>query len=150
MSDRYAFVMMIKEKYWNGFQEFQSKGRQVHSYVHANGRAPPKNTKLIFFYVTRPASEIAAYAEFIERKVGNAEEVWKEHGSESVLSSKELYDGFVGGTQKVSFTRFKNLRETAKPIPLKNLLTFLGIKRLSRRGFYISKETADKLIALMN
>jgi hypothetical protein len=25
----------------------------------------------------------------------------------------------------------------------------LGVKRLARKGFYINKETADKLIALM-
>lgn len=148
MSDKYAFVIMIKDKWWREFCRFHHKGKQTQSYVQG-GWAPPKGASLMFFYVTKPVAEIAGYAEFIERKVGNAEDLWKEHGRESVLSSSEQYFDFVKGKQQISFIRFKNLQEATKPISLNNVLMLLGVNRLSRKGFYINKETANKLIALM-
>ncbi|MDH5793538.1 MAG: hypothetical protein OEZ18_03115 [Candidatus Bathyarchaeota archaeon] len=148
MREDFAFVIMIKEKWWREFCRLHYEGKKVQSYVQG-GWAPPKNTSLIFFYVTKPVAEIAGYAEFIERKVGEAEELWKKHGHECVLSSEKQYFEFVSGKQRVSFIRFKNLHEATKPIPLSNVLMFLGVKRLSRKGFYIDKETADKLLTLM-
>lgn len=148
MSENYAFTMMIKEKWWREFRRLHHNGKQVQSYVQG-GWAPPKKTSELFFYVAKPVGEIAGYAEFIERKVGNAKELWKEHGHESVLSSAEQYFEFIKGKQRVSFIRFKNLQETLKTIPLNNLLMLLGVKRLARKGFYMSKETAKKLKALM-
>lgn len=149
MTEKYAFVMMIREKWWREFCNLNNKGKKTFSYVQG-GWAPPKNTSLILFYVTKPVGEIAGYAEFIERKVGDAESLWSGHGSESVLKSKEKYEEFIQDKQRVSFIRFKNLNEAAKPIPLKNVLMLLGVSRLARKGFYIDNETADKLIALMS
>lgn len=148
MKGDFAFVIMIKDKWWREFCRYGHEGKEVQSYVQG-GWAPPKEAALIFFYVTKPMAEIAGYAEFLERKVGEAEEMWKQHGHESVLGSEKQYFEFVGGKQRISFIRFTNLREATKPIPLSNLLMFLGVKRLSRKGFYIDKETADKLLALM-
>ena len=148
MKEKYGFVMMIREKWWREFCNLGSKGKETFSYVQG-GWAPPKNTSLIFFYVAKPVGEVAGYAEFIERKVGDAESLWSEHGSESVLKSKEQYEEFIQGKERVSFIRFKSLHEASKPISLNNILMLLGVKRLARKGFYIDKETADKLIALM-
>jgi predicted transcriptional regulator len=148
MSQKYAFVMMIHDKWW---QEFLRKNRQrlhVHSYVKT-GAASPKETSLILFYVTKPVGELAGHAEFVERKVGEADELWKQHGRESALKSKQQYEDFVKDRRKVSFIRFKNLQEAANPIPLKKVLMLLGGKRLSRQGFYVDKKTADKLLAIM-
>jgi predicted transcriptional regulator len=147
MNENYAFIIMVKEKWWRGFLRLH-EGKQVQSYVQG-GWAPPKHASLIIFYVTKPVAKISGYAEFVERKVGEAGEIWREHGDESVLSSAEQYFDFVSGKQRVSFIRFRNLQEAANPLPLNNILALLGVKRLSRKGFYIDKETADKLIALM-
>lgn len=125
------------------------KGKQVQSYVQG-GWAPPKNASIIIFYVTRPIAKISGYAEFVERKVGGAEEMWKLHGDESVLSSAEQYFSFVSGKERVSFIRFKNLHEATQPVTLGNVLSLLGMSRLSRKGFYINKETAEKMLALMS
>lgn len=149
MAEKYAFVMMIKDKWWQEFCRLHHEGKQVQSYVQI-GLAPPKNATLLLFYVTKPVAEILGYAEFIERKVGKTEELWKEHGDESVLGSPEKYFEFVKDTELVSFIRFKNLKEAANPIPLKNLLMFLGVNRLARRGFFINKETAERLLAVMS
>ena len=146
MSTQYAFVVMTKSKWWS---EFRLHGtEQVQSYIQ-KGLAPPKQTSLILFYVTKPVGEVAGYAEFIERKTGDPEKLWNEYGRESVLHPKQKYDEFVGKREKVSFIRFRNLREAVKPIPLSNLLLFLGMKRLSRKGFYLDKETAEELVAQM-
>lgn len=148
MNENYAFVMMIKEKWWQEFLRLHHGGKKIQSYVQ-RGQAPPKNTSLIIFYVTRPVAKIGGYAEFVERKVGSAEEMWKMHGDESVLSSAEQYFDFVSGKKHVSFVRFKNLQEAANPVSLNNALPLLGVSRLSRKGFYVDKETADSLIELM-
>jgi len=104
----------------------------------------------MLFYVAKPAGEIAGYAEFIERKVGETDEMWKALGMESVLSSKEMYDEFLKNQGNVSFVRFKNLKEAAHPIALNNALMLLGLKRFSRKGFYVDKDTAEKLIMVMS
>jgi len=147
MSERYAFVIMIKEKWWNKFLRLNKSGKTNHSYVQ-RGFGPPKDGKLIFFYVVKPVGEIQGYAEFKERVVGVTEAMWKEYGSES-CASQDQYDDLLRGVGKVSFIRFTNLHEASKPIRLRDILAFLGVKRLPRRGFYINKELADTLIKLM-
>jgi predicted transcriptional regulator len=148
MSSKHAYVMMIHDKWWQGFCHRQNEGKQTHSYVQRVAGAP-KETNLILFYVVKPESAIKGYAEFIERKTGDAEEIWKTHGKESVLKSKDKFKAFIGDSEKVSFIRFKELRTASEPLPLKNVLLFLGLKRLSRKGFYVDKGTADRLIELM-
>ncbi len=148
MNRGYAFVIMIQEKWWNRFRHQDREGRKVHSYVR-RGAAPPKNASLLLFYVTKPLGHISGYAELIERKVSETEELWRELGTESVLSSKEQYAELVKDNQKVTFIRFKNFHVASKPIPLSEVLVCLGIDRLSRKGFYIDKDTAHKLILSM-
>jgi hypothetical protein len=75
--------------------------------------------------------------------------MWKEHGDESVLDSKGKYDNFLKDSQRVSFVRFRDLHEANQSIPVKYVLAYLGIKRLSRKGFYISKRTEEEFMALM-
>jgi predicted transcriptional regulator len=145
---RYAYVMMIQDKWWKRFQNRHQQGKMIHSYVKT-GRAHPKNTALILFYVTKPMGQVAGYAEFVELKAGNALELWAEHGDESALDSKGQYEAFIKGREKVAFIRFKNLHEATKPLSCGDLLMELGKRRLARAGFYIDKETAEKLIALM-
>lgn len=149
MSGKQAFVMMIQNRWWNEFRRRNNEGKKTHSFI-LRGTAPPKDASRVLFYVTKPVGEIAGYADFIERKIGDADRLWKEHGDESVLSSKEKYDGFVKDSQKVSFVRFKDLHEAVKAIPLNHVLMYLGIRRLGRKGFYIDKEIEDKFVALMN
>lgn len=147
MSERYAFVIMIKEKWWNEFLRLNRSGKIGHAYVQ-RGFGPPKDGKLIFFYVVKPVGEIQGYARFKERVVGDTEAMWKECGRES-CASQDQYDDLLRGVGKVSFIRFTDLHESSKAIRLKDILAFLGVKRLPRRGFYINKELADTLIRIM-
>lgn len=149
MSEKDTFFIMIQDRWWQRFLLRLKEGKKVHSYVLRGAAAPPKDTSRLVFYVTKPVGRVAGFAEFIERKVGDPETVWNENGEESVLRSKQKYDSFVSGSQKVSFVRFKNLQEAARPVMLNDALMFFGVKRLSRKGFYMNKKTADKLVALM-
>jgi predicted transcriptional regulator len=148
MGGKQAFVMMVQNRWWNEFCRRNHEGRKTHSFV-LRGIAPPKDASTVLFYVTKPVGEIAGYADFIERKVGDADGLWKEHGDESVLSSKDKYDGFVKDSQRVSFVRFKDLHEATRTIPLSHVLMSLGVRRLGRKGFYIDREIEDKFVALM-
>jgi predicted transcriptional regulator len=148
MSGRQAFVIMVQNRWWSEFCRRNHNGKKTHSFV-LRGIAPPKDASRVLFYVTKPVGEIAGYADFIERKVGDADRLWKEYGDETVLGSKEKYDGFVKGSRRVSFVRFRDLREAAKAIPLNCVLVSLGVRRLSRKGFYVDKEAEDKFVALM-
>ena len=143
-----AFVMMVREKYWIAYRDRCQEGRKVHAYV-ARGAAPPKNTRVLFFYVTKPVKSLCGYANFIGRKLGDSTVLWGEHCDESVLKSRAEYEEFIGAAGNVSLVRFTDLQAAVNPIPLKNLLRFFGVKRLSRKGFYINKDAADKLIAMM-
>ncbi|MBS7632709.1 hypothetical protein KEJ15_03690 [Candidatus Bathyarchaeota archaeon] len=146
---RYAFVMMIQNKYWQKFLQRSLDGFEIHSYVR-RGFAGPSLTSVLLFYVAKPIGELAGYAEFVERSAGKVDEIWRKHGVESVLGSKEQYDALLRGAKNVSFIRFKNLRKAKDPLPLRNLLMMLGKKRLSRAGFYLGREEAEKLVALMD
>jgi predicted transcriptional regulator len=140
--------MMIQDRWWQQFLRNNRQGSKVHSYVRT-GAAPPKDASMMLFYVTKPVGEMAGYAEFIERKVGEPMEMWKQHGKESAISSREGYEEFIGNSSKVSFIRFKNLREAANPILLKELLMLLDVKRLARNGFYTDQKLTDKLVSIM-
>jgi predicted transcriptional regulator len=148
MNEHYAFVLMTKEKYLTKFRERSQEGRKTHSFV-LRGAAPPKDAHILFFYVANPEKALDGYAEFIERKTGTPEEVWNEYGNESVLESKAGFDEFIGNPQQVTFIRFKNLKTAVNPVSLENLRMLRGVKMLSRKGYYVNKDMAEKFISMM-
>jgi predicted transcriptional regulator len=148
MKGHYAFVMMVQEKYWIRYRDRHNDGKMVHAYV-ARGTAPPKHARILLFYVSRPVRAICGYAKFVGREVGDSEVLWSRRGEDSVLVSKAEYEQFTGSSSCVSFIWFTDLCEASSPISLKNLLTFFGVKRLSRKGFYVGKDVADRLISMM-
>lgn len=149
MSEKQAFVMVVREKYWSEFCRRNREGRRSHSFV-LRGIAPPKDASRLLFYVTKPVGQIEGYAEFIERKLGDADRLWEEYGDESVLTSKAKYKDFVKNSQRVSFVRFRELQEATKAIPLEQVLIALGVKRLGRKGFYIGKVIEGEFIKQMS
>jgi|APFre7841882590_1041340.scaffolds.fasta_scaffold64525_2 predicted transcriptional regulator len=148
MSQHHAFVMMVKEKYWIEYRRRHYEGKNIHTYV-ARGAAPPKRTRILLFYVSNPVKAVSGYADFVERKFDSPSELWQEYGHESVLESQKDFEEFIGTAKNVSFVRFKNLHEAADPIALSSLRMLLGDSRFSRKGFYVDKDTASKLVSLM-
>jgi predicted transcriptional regulator len=148
MSAKQAFVIMVQKRWWDEFRRRSQEGESTYSFV-LRGIAPPKDASRVLFYVTKPVGQIGGYADFIERKVGEPDMLWKEHGAESVLGSKSVYEDFVKDSRRVSFVRFKNLHEAVEAIPLNYVLMTLGVRRLGRKGFYVDKEIENKFVSLM-
>ncbi len=117
----------------------------MHVFVR-RGLVGPKNAELLLFYVTHPHKEIRGVGEFIERITGDAKDLWKTYGHESLLRSYKEYMDFMQGRRKATFIRFKNLRELPTPVRAKVISQVTGIRRMSRMGKYISKEMVHQLI----
>ncbi len=145
MSERYAYILLNYEKFWKRVSRQNRAGKVLHSFIR-RGRVGPKKTELVLFYVTYPSSEIRGVGEFIERITGKADDLWNTHGGETCLKSYEEYEDFLRGRSKVTFIRFKNLRELSAPIPASVIAKVTGIGRMPRSGKYINKKTANQLI----
>jgi len=143
--ERYAFIILNIEKFWNRLCNRNRAGKTVHVFVR-RGLVGPKNAKLLLFYVTHPHKEIRGVGEFIERITGDTKDLWKTYGHESLLRSYEEYMDFMQGRRKATFIRFKNLRELSTPIRANVISQVTGIRRISRMGKYITKEMAHQLI----
>ncbi len=145
MLERYAFILLNIERFWNRLCDRNRAGKVVHAFVR-RGLVGPKNAKLLLFYVTHPHKEIRGVGEFIERITGDSNDLWKTYGHESLLSSHEEYLDFLQGRRKATFIRFKNLREFPTPKSSNVISQLVGIKRMPRMGTYLTKEMVDKLI----
>jgi len=143
--ERYAFILLNIEKFWNRLCDLNRTGKTRHAFVR-RGLVGPKNVELLLFYVTQPRKEIRGVGEFIERITGDAKDLWKTYGHESLLSSYEEYMDFLQGRRKATFIRFKNLRELPAPIPANVITQVLGITKMPRMGKYLTKEMAHQLI----
>jgi len=143
--ERYAYILVENEKWWNNRCKQSQKGSNMQAFVR-RGRVGPKDAKTLLFYVKLPVGEIRGHGDFLERISGTAEELWNVYGSETVFESREQYDGFVEGRSKVTFIRFKNLQELEKPIGWKDLSAALGIKKMPNGGRYLSRETVTSLL----
>ena len=149
MDERYGFILPIWERWWNEFCRLSREGKSLHAHIRG-GFAPPKECRILFFYVVKPVGRICGYAEFAGWEAGYRDEMWRNHGHESCLGSKNLYDEFFKGRQKVSFIRFKNLHEASNPVKFDNILPFLREDgKMPRKGFYVDKENTYKLIKIL-
>jgi predicted transcriptional regulator len=145
MSERYAFILLNNEKFWNQLCRQNRAGKALHAFVR-RGKVGPKKAELLLFYVNHPAKQIRGVAEFIERVTGDADDLWNAYGNESCLKSYEEYVDFLQGKPKATFIRFKNLRELPVPISANVISKIAGIGRMPRSGKYINKKTVNQLI----
>jgi hypothetical protein len=106
-NERYAFILVADEKYWNKLCERSNSNMAVHAFVRKNQVAPKAAEKLLF-YVKKPVMQVRGTADFIERLTGPAEELWSEHGGETCFESFEEYCDFAQGRLEMTFVRFKN------------------------------------------
>ena len=145
MLERYAYVLLNIEKYWNRLCAQKRAGKNVHAFVR-RGLVGPKEAKILLFYVTHPHKEIRGVGDFIERITGDADDLWKTYGHESLLQSYEEYMDFMQGRTKATFIRFKNLRVLVAPVLASVISQVTGIGIMPRMGKYITKEMANRLI----
>lgn len=145
MLERYAYILLNIEKYWNRLYNQNKAGKNVHAFVR-KGLVGPKKVELLLFYVTHPHKEIRGVGDFIERITGDADDLWNTYGHESLLESYEEYMDFLRERTKATIIRFKNLRVLAAPRPASVISQVTGISRMPRMGKYITKEMAHRLI----
>lgn len=145
MSERYAYILLSNEKWWNRLCSQKRAGKVSHAFVR-KGIVGPKQTELILFYVTYPFKEIRGFGEFVERVIGSAGNLWKDYGQETCVKSFGEYLGFLEGRTNVTFIRFRNLHVLDIPVPVSVISQVTGINRMPRSGRYINKEMTHKLI----
>ena len=141
---RYVFILLNLEKFWKRLCSQNRADKHAHAFVR-RGVVGPKNAKLLFFYVTHPHKDIRGFADFIERVTGDAEDLWKSLGHESLLNSDEYHD-FLQGRKKATFIRFRNLRELPIRITTKVLSQVVGIEKMPQMGIYLTEKMAHQLI----
>lgn len=143
--NQYAFIVLNLEKFWKRLCSQNKTGKNNHAFVR-RGKVGPKTAQKLFFYVTYPTKEIQGYADFVERITGNADEMWKKLGHESLLNTYEEYQDFLLGREQTTFIRFTNLKELPKPISAKTISDIVGVDKMPQMGVYISQETANHLL----
>lgn len=145
MLERYAYILLSNEKWWNRLCSRKRAGKVSHAFVR-KGTVGPKKTELILFYVTYPFKEIRGFGEFVERVTGSAGNLWERYGQETCVKSFGEYLDFLEGRIKVSFIRFRNLHVLDVPVSASVISRVTRINRMPRSGRYINKEMAHKLI----
>jgi predicted transcriptional regulator len=144
--EKYAYIVVNYEKYWNRLCSQNRAGKQAHAFVR-RGVVGPKNAELLFFYTTRPHKDIRGYADFVKRVTGDAEKLWKALGHESLLNSYDEYNDFLQGRKKATFIRFRNLKEFPKPVTTKTIAQIIGKERIPQIGLYLTERIAHRLIS---
>jgi len=144
-SERYGYILLMSEKWWNRLVKENSKGKKVHIFVRRGLRGPVK-TKMLLFYVKYPIKEIRGTAEFVERFAGNKHELWKKYGEGTCLKNYKEFLQFLGSREKATFIKFKDFSELSVPISSQKLLSEAGISRMPREGKYLNEEIVNQLI----
>ena len=142
-SERYAFILISDEKYWNRLRERNKAIMGIHVFVRKNQVGPIEAQRLLF-YVKRPIMQVRGVADFIERLTGDREELWRKYGAESCFESFDEYCAFAQGREKMTFVRFKNFIEIENPKATEVIRSVLGSLQ-GFRGKYVNLETAKQL-----
>ena len=143
---KYAFIVLNLEKFWNRLVQQNKAGKQNHAFVR-RGVVGPKKAQKLFFYVTHPVKEIQGYADFVEHVTGDSKDLWESLGEESLLYSYDEYTDFLQNRKTATFIRFTNLKTLPKPVSSKIMLSIFEKQRMSQMGMYINEEMSNKLLS---
>jgi predicted transcriptional regulator len=142
--ERYAFILIADEKYWNKLCERNKTRSGIYAFVRKS-QVAPKNAQKLLFYVKKPVMQVRGIADFIERLTGDSGELWRKYGAESCFESFEEYEAFAKGRTMMTFVRFKNFKELENPKSTKAIRSILGSLQ-GFRGKYVSLATTKQLI----
>ena len=143
--ERYAYVLVEDEMWWNRRCDRNETRGIVHSFVR-RGKVGPKQALRLLFYIKLPVKQIKGVGEFVERVIGAKDELWSRYGAETVFKNKDEYDKFVNGRNSVTLIRFRNMEELDKPVDFKTFNVATGIKKMPNGGMYISRETLSQMV----
>ena len=143
-TERYAFILIADEKYWNKLCERNKTSSGIHVFVRKS-KVAPKNAQKLLFYVKKPVMQVLGIADFIERLTGDSSELWRKHGAESCFETFEEYCTFAKGRTTMTFVRFKNFAELKNPKTTQTTRNILGSLQ-GFRGKYVNLATTKQLI----
>jgi predicted transcriptional regulator len=143
-NERYAFILIADEKYWNMLCERNRASSGIYSFVRRN-KVAPKNAQKLLFYVKKPVMQVRGIADFVERVTGDSGELWRKHGAESCFETPEDYYSFAQGRTAMTFVRFKNFVEIENPKTTMETRRILGSLQ-GFRGKYVKLATTKQLI----
>ncbi len=143
-NERYAYILLSDEKWWNRLCERNRNSNEIRVFVRRNRVGPLKTQKLLF-YVKKPIMQIRGVAGFIERLAGDYKELWNMYGDETCLETFDEYVSFLKGRKTAAFIRFTNFHELDSPVSMKVISKVLGVLRMPRGGKYLNRETANQL-----
>ena len=146
---KFAFIALNYGKFWERLCSQNKAGKINHSFVR-RGTVGPKFAKKLFFYVTHPKKDIRGFADFVERKTGDAEDLWLSLGHESLLFNYDEYQKFLLGRKTATFVRFKNLKEFSTPISEEMWKKIVKKKRMPQGGMYITEKMTNQLLDVKN
>lgn len=141
--ERYAFVLVADEKYWNKLRERNKVSSGIHAFVRKS-QVAPKNAEKLLFYVKKPVMQVLGIADFSERLTGDSGELWRKYGAESCFETFEEYCAFAQGRTMMTFVRFKNFVEIENPKPTEATRSILGSLQ-GFRGKYVTLATTKQL-----
>ena len=141
--ERYAFILIADEKYWDMLCERNRASSGVYSFVRRN-KVAPKNAQKLLFYVKKPVMQVKGIADFVERVTGDSNELWQKHGKESCFETPEDYYSFAQDRTSMTFVRFKNFMEIEKPKTKEATQSILGSLQ-GFRGKYVNLQTTKQL-----
>ncbi len=144
MASGYAYILTVNEEYWNRLRQRNKATFGTHVFIRRSQVAPKKAEQLLF-YVTKKR-QVFGVADFVERLIGDGDDLWAKFGGESCFESAEEFSRFAGGRQKMTFIRFNNLREIANPLSKDELVKVLGSLDRFGMGKYLDKETVMQLV----
>ena len=142
--ERYAFILIADEKYWNMLCERNRASSGTYAFVRKSKVAPKAAQKLLF-YVKKPVMQVRGIADFIERLTGDSGELWLKHGAESCFETFEDYCAFAQGRTVMTFVRFKNFVQLETPKTTEATRSILGSLQ-GFRGKYVNLATTKQLI----
>lgn len=141
-SERYAYLLMVDEKYWSRL--CQKAGSPTHVFVRKN-KVAPKQVEKLLFYVTRK-KQVLGSGSFVERLTGNYEDLWQKFGVETCFESFDEYRKFTDGREMMTFIRFTSFSEIENPLAKGEVAKVLGSLQGFGAGRYLDKETTLQLI----
>jgi predicted transcriptional regulator len=141
--ERYAFILIADEKYWNRLRERNKASSGTHAIVRKS-KVTPKTAQKLLFYVKKPVMQIRGIADFIERLTGESGELWRKYGAESCFETFEEYCAFAQGRTMMTFVRFRNFVELENPRTTEVTRSILGSLQ-GFRGKYVNLATAKQL-----
>jgi predicted transcriptional regulator len=142
--ERYAFILIADEKYWNRLRERNKASSGTHAFVRKS-KVAPKNAQKLLFYVKRPVMQVRGIADFIERVTGDNGELWRKYGAESCFETFEEYCAFAQGRTMMTFVRFKNFVDLENPKTTEATRSILGSLK-GFRGKYVDLATTKQLV----